>query len=340
MKELLYPNTYVVKSKSRVEWIDFLRALAIFFVILGHQLPGKTAFFVFTSPIKIPLFFMITGFVFNYKRTSTKDFFKNLLLKLVLPWLILTVPFVLLKAPFKGISSIPTGLLDIISGNTVWYMPCCVIAEIIWFFTVKIGKKSALIIPLSLIVFAAGIAAGSFQVLDFAMINRALIAQFFILLGYLFKSFEDKIAKMKPISAVVSFVLYLAMGVTSLIIWPDSCLDVHLNRYYNYPFCFAMIILGGAFLFFTGITVCNRHGTEFPGLILFIGQNTLVFYILHGYNIRAFTYALNLVHIEIPFVPLVCLKVIVGFVLCGLEAMILLRFFPWALGRKKIKTAG
>lgn len=42
---------------ERKTWIDALRALAIIMVVLGHQVKGEDAYFLFTSPVKMPLFF-------------------------------------------------------------------------------------------------------------------------------------------------------------------------------------------------------------------------------------------------------------------------------------------
>ena len=59
-KALINPAT----TRERKLWIDALRALAMLFVIFGHQVGNYIPYYVFTSPIKIPLFFMITGY--NY----------------------------------------------------------------------------------------------------------------------------------------------------------------------------------------------------------------------------------------------------------------------------------
>ena len=327
-------------GRARKGWVDVLRAIAIFFVISGHLLPGKTAYFVFTSPIKIPLFFMITGYVFNYGRKNVGEFFKNLFFKLIIPWLCLTVPFVLIKVPFKGFSVIPGGLLEIISGEKAWYMPCCVVAEILWFFTNKLAKKTVPVSVVAVVFCCLGLVAGHYHILDFAMINRALIAQFFILLGYLIKQYEPIISRMKLGVVLALLGGYICMGCVSLMIWPDASIDVHMNRYYNYPFCFAMIILGGIALFALAIWLNDKKGVVYPRVVLFLGQTTLAYYLLHTYSKLAFNYALAWLHIKLPEPVLFVALLIFIYVTCGIAAMILLRFFPWALGRKKKPGSG
>ena len=66
---------------KRKEWVDALRALAMFLVIYGHLVQGWTPYFVFTSPVKICMFFAISGYVFKYGRVREKDFYLNLRLE-------------------------------------------------------------------------------------------------------------------------------------------------------------------------------------------------------------------------------------------------------------------
>ena len=53
------------KAEQRKDWIDVLRAIAVLFVIYGHMGRGMWLYYVSTSPIKIPLFFAISGYLFN-----------------------------------------------------------------------------------------------------------------------------------------------------------------------------------------------------------------------------------------------------------------------------------
>ena len=63
-----------MEIKSRKDWIDALRALAIILVVLGHQLRGVAEYFIFTSPIKMPLFFAISGYLFKARNGHNVDF--------------------------------------------------------------------------------------------------------------------------------------------------------------------------------------------------------------------------------------------------------------------------
>ncbi len=321
------------QNKQRKDWADALRALAMFFVIFGHLLGWIPIYFIVTSPIKIPLFFVITGYVFNYRRTDTSVFFKNIFRKLVVPWLCLTIPFVFLKVPEFGFSVIPREIDYILSGVVIWYMPCCIIAEIIWFFIAKNGRTPLCIAVMALLVFAMGVVAAQLGVLDFAMISRAMIVQFFILCGFLMKLWEDKWSRINWPGVFLLIAVYAGFVLISTVLWPNQCLDVHVNRYYNYPFCFAMIVLGCFVLFAASRKFFEDERHHVPALISFFGQNTLVFYLLHNRNIQLISALLA--RFSIPPALLLIIKLVLTYVMCSLEALLINRFLPGLLGKKK-----
>ncbi len=322
---------HIIKHSNRKAWIDFLRALAMLFVIFGHQVPSLTPYFVFTSPIKIPLFFMITGYVFNDKRTSTYDFFKNIFLKLIIPWLCLTVPFIIIKIPFRGMSVFINEMYKLISGETAWYMPCCIIAEIIWLFTRKFLRRTSLTCLGVFFVFSLGVFSVYLNILNYAMLNRAMLMQIFILSGYLYRKNEERFSKFSWNSIIALFIIYIAMGGFSLKIWPGKCLDVHLNKYYNWPFCFIMMLYGC----FTMFIFANKL-VRIPRILSFIGQNTLVYYLLHSYNIQASVRILSVIKIDIPDSLIgACIKTIIACIACAIEAMLINRFLPEIVGKKR-----
>ena len=320
---------------SRKQWIDALRALAILFVILGHQIHGMPAFFVFTSPIKIPLFFMITGYVFNDSRLNVRDFFLHLFCTIIVPWFCLTIPFALIKIPSQGLSALWTTVTELISGEMYWYMPCCVIAEIIWFFIRKYARKEHLTCICALALFALGILAMQLNILNYAMLNRALIMLLFILMGFLFRTHEDKIDKIKGVYILLFCAIYILLGCVSLAVWPNETLDVHKNYYYNIPFCFGMMVFGC----FTAFLAARKKNTA-PAVLCFIGQNTLVYYLLHGYIITAAEKVFSRLGIGFPdTLVFAFIRTLIGCVGCWLVSLLLSRFLPEAIGKKRAKKA-
>lgn len=85
-------------NKQRMEWLDCLRAVAMVFVIYGHINNSAWQFFLFTSPIKIPLFFAVSGYLFkNGGQVLTKV--KKLFISIIIPYFFLSLfPFKLIAA--------------------------------------------------------------------------------------------------------------------------------------------------------------------------------------------------------------------------------------------------
>lgn len=137
---------------NRKLWIDALRAIAMIFVVFGHQAQWCDAFFLYTTPIKIPLFFAITGYIFNPRDGNQKTFFKNWFTKLVFPYFCLATIPVLFYALFYGVNYIWASWYKMISGESYWFMPCLIIAEVIHFYVRKFSHKQFYVALISLII--------------------------------------------------------------------------------------------------------------------------------------------------------------------------------------------
>ena len=164
-------------------------------------------------------------------------------MNVMVPWLCLTIPFILIKLVFQR-ASLFNELYDLFSGNSFWYIPCCIVAEIVWFFINKYCRSVRMVIVISLVLSIFGIVFSSHRILEFAKTNIAMIAQYWIMLGYLCRYYEDKFKCVKCSYIILMSLLYIGMGFLSLSLWPESSIDVKNHIYYNYPFNFAMITLG------------------------------------------------------------------------------------------------
>ena len=319
---------HALQSPARKSWLDGLRAIAMLLVIIGHMVSGVKPYFLFTSPVKIPLFFAISGYVFNENRKSVAQFFVNLFWHLVLPWMAWAVIGVVIMLPFNGLSSLPAGLVSIVTDVALWYLPCCIIAETLWFSAHRLCAGWKAFCLAALVLFGLGLVMVKLDILNAMMINRAFIAQLYMLIGYLFRRFEDRLegAGWLPVAGLL--LAYIAMGIISAALWPGKSIDVHLNHYYNLPFCMLMIITGC-----TALLWGARRIGRAPRILSFIGKNTLVFYAVHIYAISAVKLVLNKAG-ALPAKPwnaVVCLVPVC--ILCSAAALFINRFMPLLAGR-------
>lgn len=72
-------------SKTRIQYIDVARGIAIISIILGHLGSDNVSRFVYTYDL--PLFFLVTGFFIDEK-SSLKQFVKRKFRTLIIPYLI------------------------------------------------------------------------------------------------------------------------------------------------------------------------------------------------------------------------------------------------------------
>ena len=79
--------TKVVSGGKRMVWIDWMKAIGIYLVVLGHFFSvGEKFLYVF----HVPLFFLISGFLCK-RETETVLFWKKIWYNLVIPMLIMTI---------------------------------------------------------------------------------------------------------------------------------------------------------------------------------------------------------------------------------------------------------
>lgn len=314
---------------ERKTWIDALRALAIIMVVLGHQVKGEDAYFLFTSPVKMPLFFAISGYVFNMHDGNSQLFWKNWLRRIIIPWLglalIISLPRLLVGSNLLHI------LYDLISGKRLWFMPCFAVAEIIYFYIRRYAKNEIPIILCALSCTALGFLANALSVLNFAMINRAFVVQSFFLIGYLFKQHQNELNKIKWKYLFLMFILYVGSCWAGYLIFADGIIDVHSNYYYSIPYCFCLIVLGLAVLFI------GASKSDFSNRLLsIIGLNTLILYIWHKEIILVLVKSMSLFQISVPyFWSFAVIKTIWAISICNICAMFVNKYIPELVGKKR-----
>lgn len=325
-------------NSSRKYWLDCLRALAMIMVVLVHAsngLPHWDKYNVFVGPVMLPLFFAISGYLFNACDGKQGIFYKRILFKLVIPWVVLSLIWArACLIPFKGFAPYFTQhLYNFISGETLWYFSCCIIAEIIQFYVVKFSKKFNLICLVDIILCAIGFVLAHFKIGDFLNINIAFIAQFFIMLGYIFKNYEDIFSKLRWEIVSLLAIAYVGLAVISIIVFPGQYIDVHRNMYPNIPLYLALIIVGVLTLF----TLAKKANIRFK-IAAIIGQNTLVIYSMHSFGLSIVTKVMSFFGIALTQNWLIAVILTASSILlCCIGAIVLNNLLPEAVGRRRRK---
>lgn len=143
-------------TNQRKAWIDVLKGITIFFVVLGHNpflsnLPTKVFNVIFS--FHIPLFFVISGYLFN-SNVSCKDLFDKRFKSLLKPYIFTCIAISLLYIMIKNKPSPLWYLFWVIYGNGpnlpktlfhLWFLPNLFLVTIFaWllFENIKLLKNS------------------------------------------------------------------------------------------------------------------------------------------------------------------------------------------------------
>ena len=265
--------------KTRYEWIDALRAFAIIGVIYGHSSPGLNEIYVFNDPVKIPLFFILSGFLFKQPDGSFKDYLLGVIRKLVIPWILLAtiaaLPVFIENILTQNYNSILLTIKDIITGIKHWFMPCFIIGSIIHYIIRRYIKNNIFFFIISVSCFFIGIIMKEYSIGDIFMLNRAIHVQFYFYLGYILRDneFIYKNVNVKIIGICV--ILYIIGCLFSIFLYPGLRLDTHKCFYYNIGLCLTLIVIGNFCLF-----SLSQKLSQIPSWVRFVGRNSLVIYML------------------------------------------------------------
>lgn len=298
---------------KRKGWIDIARAFAMIFVIFVHignelvanGLQRDTAFNTVTTamnPIKIPLFFMISGFLFSVKNKSCRHFMHRELRTRLIPYLIwgsfmgiVGVAMDLIRSGFNFSNLkkfvLSEYVLPLVRGNLIWFVPCLFVVEVLFFCLLKISKQNLLILSaLAAVCTVAGYYLSSERVLPWK-VDTALTSLQFMTFGYLLKNAPRPAALKKCFNSKTAcvglgaFYLLLLLGMNAL--WPGVRVDVNRGQYFH-PAGFTLLALVGA-LFIITLSMAIQNNK----LLEFIGKNSLTYFIWHMYIAKAVIFVLK-----------------------------------------------
>ena len=293
--------------KGRVEEIDFFRGVAMILVFLQHCgcVAGK-----YILAFHMPLFFVLSGYLFSYNNTANKSNFKTYLCKnfkrILIPYFVFELINLILSLILRNSDiSIMIALKSIIlcinmEGYNgiilrLWFLPCIFICNIILYFLVKCLKNKKILLFLSsicLFIVSYLIYISPLKRLPFT-IDIALLGSSFMLLGYVFCVFFDSLIlkKITPSKIVVMFsCLFLLYIFTNI---NDMPFYMYMNQYGNYLYAILGAISGciaSSIIIRILLELLNKLKLYWvKNYIVWIGQNTLILFPVHLLLIYAIT---------------------------------------------------
>lgn len=287
--------------KQRIQWLDQLRGIAMFMVVLGHvALPKETISLIYS--FHMPLFFIISGMTLNDKKLMDAPiipFIKDKAKKLIIPYFWMNfLMFPLWYITFKKITTVDTTLFQVIKGifygnnveyysapsNALWFLPVLFFANVLYLLIIKASKndETKTFVLVGICAFVGYLENGIAQIWHF---NVTFTAVAFMYIGRCFMKlyrekrewFERKVNKEK----------YLLIALLLLIGWftheQNGRISMTANKFGH---SFALYYLSAiAFSFAIILVVIMLPNIR---LLSYCGKNTLLYVGVHIPIIRIF----------------------------------------------------
>lgn len=177
-------NATSLPQTTRKNWADWIRALAMLFVIYGHCFPEHLTSFVYS--FNVAVFFFISGYLMN---TTAKgdSFWKKLFVSLAVPYLILAtvkaLPHIFSAHGGITVLAILTGfhsIGDVAGCNKLWFVYTLILVKIVVHLFGKTDNSRFTLLLLSII----GAIAYNMLDIDIAWsVTNMFLAMPFFLLG-------------------------------------------------------------------------------------------------------------------------------------------------------------
>lgn len=189
--------------KKRIEWIDMAKGYGMILVVVAHLTIGNNIN-IWINSFHMPLFFMLSGYVFSDKN-NFPTFLKKKCKSLLLPYLCLGIPVVIFDCVYYSIHHTFTleywltafwKYIVQIRQYTLWFLAVLFFLNIIFYCAKKILKKNLLLAVFSIASFILGLIYYKLGGPNLPWnIDAAFMALPFFFIGYFYKCNHEKIDK-------------------------------------------------------------------------------------------------------------------------------------------------
>ena len=325
------------KNKGRIEWIDVAKGISIILVVLGHT--GFNGFFSdWLRSFRMPLFFIVSGMVFNYsKYPNLLDFLKRRRTTILRPYAIFSLTvFVWLHMLNTTYSPLVSELYSGWISYALWFIPVLVLAQMLYYVIRKYAPSKIWTLVGIIMSSVLGYMCMRYGFKFWFKLEVVFTACLFYGIGNLIKNafvhfFESAKTYLICIIMVCSFMVSL---VASILTEPkmDLCSNILGDVYFSYP----AAIFGTLFMICFSKILCQSSSRVSQLLVecfKYTGRNS--------YVILAYHQAIGLTLITL-FLPLglpatissICRHILLWVSLVCIIYLIN-NYMPWVLGKNK-----
>ncbi|MDD4819473.1 MAG: acyltransferase family protein [Flavobacteriales bacterium] len=284
--------------KNRESWIDLAKCIGIFLVVLWHYNMGNKTYTYFIYSFHMPLFFIISGYLFHMPTDNKySKYLKNNVKSLLVPYLIFGLFSIMYVASSQYLKTQDIqdwfimkslgGLFLGIAHNTeytimnyvaLWFLPALFVVRQIYYFICRFkAYKKVIICILGITI------AGIFKYYGYLMpfsIGAALSALPFFFFGNFLSSskYMDYLNKGKK-----QFIVVLIISLVTLCVsfhFSSGMTDIASSSTTNNLFLYLLMGISGSLMVFSFCFLLNNIKLNF---IQTVSEGTLLIMCIHGY---------------------------------------------------------
>lgn len=268
-------KTIKAHSLSRIDWIDIAKGIGIFLMVMGHtSIPKLGGHWIYS--FHMPLFFFLSGFLFQPGKYTWSQFIKRKVRTMVVPYFFFVVLNWIVCELLQYDSYPPHSLLNVLadgSNGAIWFIYVLFFTEL-FFFGIESLKNLLQSKWMVLISCMIATMIGWFFFLNSIHFSYKLevvgMSLFFYIIGYITRM---KGWYLKRYNLILLF--FLAVVQFILANFQNRCLDMASNSYGTGLPSLLIALLG------IGVTIeCSKYIVKSPfwisNSIMYIGKNTIV----------------------------------------------------------------
>ena len=320
---------------KRIEWIDIAKGIGSILVVLGQCLNIDTPAFHIIFMFHKPLFFILSGYVFNNKRRFREFVYKKVQ-ALVIPffgfYLIGLIVTLLILEWREGLSK--EGIIkdlwladpNAVHNSSIWFLICLFWVQILFWIISKMREIMQIIVIV--LLYAIGMVYSYYRP-EFMGYNRLplnldvvpIVCMFFAI-GYFMKERQlvSKLFSSRTVQSVVG--VFSVIGIWMIYKW-NGYVNLHGLRFGNPVAYFAGGIVGSLFVIDVSGLIEKMDLFKIKEILLFYGKNSLIILGFQSLLIRLYIVVLQRWGIELslyrfPLKHAVLCFVLVAFIECPL----------------------
>lgn len=336
---------------QRIIWVDIIKCIAIWLMVLGHANLNNNVCNILINAFHMPIFFFASGLFIKQNKLNVhlaKDskallqpYFICSLLALSMCWISpmlhpelypgINTFFDIFKHAIIGIFIMEDKVTNysFLPYGPLWFLPSLFIARLFFQLVIRICTNK-----ISLILIISGLLSivlyHNTMNYNFLSIDSTFMCYPFLILGYFFNkiSLQDFLNKAK-------YILVLPLGIIFyLLSIKNGLVNVDGGIYGNHLILFYINAFVGILFLICFIFCCNFKKIT---TMSFLGQNSLIVLITHGYTLMLIKTSLKLIRLDLGNLNLsisILISLLVMFISYYLSKIIL-KYIPCIVGKTK-----